>query len=127
MRVKKLEDIHLVASRHSERKSASLPVDVRRSKTSLLKFPNYYASSTQGRTIRKVMGGEGGGEVPKRYSRKGKLNEKTSCTLIDSKKYSCYGLQKIHTRNLITKKNSCGSKIAPPPPPHNLSNGPSLM
>ena len=61
MRVKKLEDIHLVASRHSERKSASLPVDVRRSKTSLLKFPNYYASSTQGRTIRKVMGGGGRG------------------------------------------------------------------
>ena len=33
--------------------------------------------------------------------------------------------KKIHTRNLITKKNSCGSKI-PLPPPHNFSNGPSL-
>ena len=32
--------------------------------------------------------------------------------------------KKIHTRNLITKKNSCGSKI--PLPPHNFSNGPSL-
>ena len=40
------------------------------------------------------------------------------------KKYLCYGPQKIHTRNLITKKNSCGSKI--PQPPHNFSNGPSL-
>ena len=67
--------------------------------------------------LEKLWGGEGGGEVPKKYSRKGKLNEKNSCTLIDSKKYSCYGLQKIHTRNLITKKNSCGSKIALPPPP----------
>ena len=34
--------------------------------------------------------------------------------------------KKIHTRNLITKKNSCRSKI-PPPPFHNFSNGPSLI
>ena len=37
--------------------------------------------------------------------------------------------KKIHTRNLITKKNSCGSKIplpSLPPPPHKFSNGPSL-
>ena len=47
-----------------------------------------------------------------------------SCTLINPKKYSCYGLKKIHTRNLITKKHSCGSKILFPP--HNFSNGPSL-
>ena len=41
------------------------------------------------------------------------------------KKFSCYGLKKIHTRNLI--KNSCGSKISlPPPPKKNFSNGPSL-
>ena len=33
--------------------------------------------------------------------------------------------KKIHTRNLISKKNSCSSKI-PQPPPHNFSNGPSL-
>ena len=32
--------------------------------------------------------------------------------------------KKIHTRNLITKKNSCGWKI--PLPPQNFSNGPSL-
>ena len=40
---------------------------------------------------------------------------KKSCTPIKPKKYSCYGLKKIHTRNLITKKNSCGSKSPPPP------------
>ena len=39
--------------------------------------------------------------------------------------------KKMHTRNLIRKKNSCGSKSPlplslPPPPPHNFSNGPSL-
>ena len=39
-------------------------------------------------------------------------------------KYSCYDLKKNHARKLITKKNSCGSKI--PHPPHNFSNGPSL-
>ena len=32
--------------------------------------------------------------------------------------------KKFHTRNLITKKNSCSSKI--PLLPHNFSNGPSL-
>ena len=40
------------------------------------------------------------------------------------KKYSCNGLNKIHAKNLITKKNSCSSKI--PLPLHNFSNGPSL-
>ena len=34
--------------------------------------------------------------------------------------------KKTHTRNLITKKNSCGSKIPHPPPRHNCSNGQSL-
>ena len=71
----------------------------------------------------------GGGRSTKKKSRKGKLNEKNSCTPINPKKYSCCGLKKIHTRNLITKKSSCGSKIPLPPPPHkthNFSNGPSL-
>ena len=39
------------------------------------------------RTIKKLMGGRGGGgEVQKKYSRKGKLNEKNSCTPINPKK-----------------------------------------
>ena len=73
----------------------------------------------KGRTIRKLIGGGGGGagEVQKKFSRKGKLNEKNSCTQINPKKYSCYGLKKIHTSSLITKKNSCCSKIPLPPPP----------
>ena len=70
---------------------------------------------SKGRTIRKRLGG--GGEVQKRYSRKEKLNEKYSCTPINPKKYSCYGLKNVHTRNLITKNNSCCSKIPHPPPP----------
>ena len=41
--------------------------------------------------------------------------KKNSCPPINPKKYSCYGLKKFHTRNLITKKNSCGSKIPLPP------------
>ena len=50
--------------------------------------------------------------------------KKNSCTPINPKKYSCNGLNKIHAKNLITKKNSCSSKI--PLPPRNFSNGPSL-
>ena len=82
----------------------------------------------KGRTIRKLIGS--GGEYKKINLRKGKLNEQNSCPPINPKKYTCYGLKTIHTRNLITKKNFCGLKIphpSPPPPlPHNFSDGPSL-
>ena len=62
----------------------------------------------------------------KKISRKGKLNEKKILARqLTLKKYSCYGPKKIHTRNLITKKNFCGSKI--PLPPNKFSNGPSLI
>ena len=53
--------------------------------------------------------------------------KKNSCTPINPKKYSCYGLKKIHTRNLITKKNSCGSKIPIPPPPITFLLGSLLL
>ena len=43
--------------------------------------------------------------------------KKNSCTTINPKKYSCYGVKKVHTRNLITKKNSCDLKIPHLPPP----------
>ena len=42
---------------------------------------------------------------------KGKLNEKNSCTSINPKKYSCYGLKKNHTRNLITKMEEAGKPV----------------
>ena len=51
--------------------------------------------------------------------------KKNSCTPVNPKKYSCYGLKKIHTRNLITKKIPAARKF-PSPPPHNFSNGPFL-
>ena len=70
------------------------------------------------------MGGRGGRST-KKNSRKGKLNEKNSCTPINPKKYSCYGLKKIHTRNLITKKKFLRLENSPPPS-HKFSNGPSL-
>ena len=53
----------------------------------------------------------GGGEVPKIYSRKAKLNEKNSCTSINPKKYSSYGLIKIHARNLLTEKIPAAQKF----------------
>ena len=40
IREKKLSNTNLLESRHIKEKKASLPVDVRRSKTSLLKVPN---------------------------------------------------------------------------------------
>ena len=79
----------------------------------------------EGRTIREnLCGGVGrGAKYQKKYSRKGKLNEKNSCTPINPKKYSCHGLKKIHTRNLMTKKIPAARKF---PSPHKISNGPSL-
>ena len=73
-------------------------------------------------------------KIQKIYSRKGKLNEKKfHARQLILKKYSCYGLKKIHTRNLQPRpqgfslkkwvglgmrlkkfdhdKNSCNSKI----------------
>ena len=79
-------------------------------------------------TIRKLIGG-GASEVQKKYSRKGKLNEKNSCTSINPKKiFILWPKIKIHTRNLITKKIPAkNSPNIPLPPPHNFSNGPSLI
>ena len=71
------------------------------------------------------MGGGGVGEEQKNMRARENYKKKNSCTPINPKKYSCYGLKKIHIRNLITGKISCGSKIPvpSPPPPHNFSNG----
>ena len=73
----------------------------------------------KGQTIRKLMGGGGGGRCgrsTKKYSRKGKLNEKNSCTPIDPKKYSYKEFD--NEKKFLLLENS--------PPPHNFSNGPSL-
>ena len=54
----------------------------------------------------------------KKYSRNGKLNEKSSCTPINPKKYSCQGLKKNSNKEFVDeKKTSCGLKIPPPPTP----------
>ena len=64
-------------------------------------------------------GGGGGGRSTKKIFAEGKIKwRKNSCTLNNPKKYSCYGLKKkFHSRNLMTKKNSCGLKIPHPPSP----------
>ena len=92
-----------------------------------MKYNTYIGDSIQqhkGRTIRKLMGGRA------KYKKKIRAREnliikKNSCTPINPKKYSCKGLKKIHTRNLITKKKFLQLENSPPPP-HNFSNGPSL-
>ena len=58
----------------------------------------------------------GAGEVQKKIRARDNEMKKNSCTPINPKKYSCNGLNKIHAKNLITKKNSCSSKIPLPPP-----------
>ena len=60
-------------------------------------------------------GGRGRAKYKKIYSREGKLNEKNSYTPINPKKSSYYGLEKIHTRNLITKKIPAAQKFPTPP------------
>ena len=53
--------------------------------------------------------------VQKKYSRKGKLNEKKNHARQLTLNIFMLWPKKIRTRNLITKKNSCGSKIPHPP------------
>ena len=68
--------------------------------------------------------GEGGGRRAKYkkyiYSRKGKLNEKNLCTLINPKKYSCYDLKLKLMKEFDNEKNFRGTKIPHPPPPITL-------
>ena len=53
--------------------------------------------------LQNLVGRGGGGRSTKKYSLKEKLNEEK------------FMAKKIHTRNLMTKKKSCGSKIPHPP------------
>ena len=62
-----------------------------------------------------VGGGAAGGVQKKIYSRKGKLNEKKSCTPINPKKYSGYGLKLKFMKEFHKEKNFSGTKIPPPP------------
>ena len=67
----------------------------------------------------KTYGGGGGGvrSTKKKYSPKGKLNEKNSCTPINAKKIFMQWPKKIHTKNLIMKKIPAARKFLTPPPP----------
>ena len=69
--------------------------------------------------IENLWGEGGGGKLEKEYSRKGKLNEKKKnhARQLTLKNIHAMGLKKIHTKYLIPKKNSCGSKIPLPSPP----------
>ena len=64
------------------------------------------------------MGGGGGWDVPKKkYSRKGKLNEKKSCMPVNPKKYSCYGQKKNSYKEFDNEKKFLWLENYPPPPP----------
>ena len=92
---------------------------------SLLKELGVRIPIVKGRTIRKLIGGGGEAKYQKKYSRKGKLNEKNSCTPINPKKYSCYGLKKNSYKEFDNAKKFLRLENSPPSP-HNFSNGPSL-
>ena len=55
-------------------------------------------------------------EVQKKYLREGKLNEKNSCTPINPKKYSCYGLKNSY-KEFENEKKFLWLENSPPPPP----------
>ena len=57
----------------------------------------------------------GGGEVQKKYLRKGKLNEKNSCTSINPKKIFMLWPKKNSYKEFDNEKNPGGSKIPNPP------------
>ena len=72
--------------------------------------------------LENLWGGGGAGEVQKKKFAQGKIKlKKILAGQLILKKYSCFSLKKIHTRNLMTKKNSCGSKILLPPPPPRIT------
>ena len=82
-----------------------------------------HSSSTKGRTIRKLMGGKGRAKYKKNIRARENSMKKNHTLQLTPKKYSCYGLKKIHTRKIFLRLEN------PPPPtpcPHNFSNGPSL-
>ena len=63
--------------------------------------------------------------VQKKYSRKGKLNEKKNHARQLTLNIFMLWPKKIRTGNLITKKKFLRLENSPPPS-HNFSNGPSL-
>ena len=72
------------------------------------------------------MGG-GGGEVQKKYLRKGKLNEKKiHARQLTLKKYS-YHVQKKKNSYMEFDNENKFLRPETPHPHHNFSNGPSLM
>ena len=72
-------------------------------------------------------GGRGAGEVQKKYSGKGKLNGKNSCTPINPKKFMLtpkkYSYKEFNNeKKFLRLENS----LPPTPPPRNVSKGPCL-
>ena len=73
-----------------------------------------------------LRGGGAGAKYKKRYSRKGKLNgKKNSCTPINPKKYSFYGLKLKFMKEFDNEKKFPRLQIPHRPLPHNFFSGPS--
>ena len=67
----------------------------------------------------------GAGEVPKKIRARENYMKKNSCTPINPKKYSCFGLKKNSYKEFDNAKKFLRLENSPPSP-HNFSNGPSL-
>ena len=67
--------------------------------------------------LENLWGGGGTGEVQKKIRARENLISKNSCTPLTLRNIHARVWKKNHTRNLIKKKNSCGSKIPLPPYP----------
>ena len=83
----------------------------------IITLDNYYRRKTvwsNGRTIRKLMGG--GGEVQKKYSCKGELNEKKICMPINPKKTFMLRSKKNSYKEFHNKKKIPAARKSPPPP-----------
>ena len=52
--------------------------------------------------------------------------KKNSCAPVNPKKYSCYRLEKIHKKEFENEKKTAAAQKFPTPP-HNFSNGLSLI
>ena len=71
---------------------------------------------------------EGAGEVQKKIFAQGKIKwKKIHARQLTLKNIHATAWKKNSYKEFDNEKNSCASKIPLPPPPHNFSNGPSLI
>ena len=87
-----------------------------REKSNRLSFSELFDDISLMLTDGPLGGGGGRAKYKKKYSRRGKLNEKNSCAPINLKKYSCYCLKKNSYKEFDNEKKFLRLENSPPPP-----------